>query len=92
LKIIKENLPLDVVKLVVELCLNISNGNLRLDDQMVKKLQKYKNQILSLTNNHLSLRKRKHILQSGGAFLPVLLKVVGPMVVSEILEKLMKKK
>lgn len=87
-KIIKNNLNLDLVKLITEIVYNIQSGNIELNTEANAKLDRYRNKMKSLfspRNNTLS--KKKKIIQSGG-FIATLLSVLGSELVGYLLNKL----
>ena len=51
-----------------------------------KKLQRYENQIISLSKKNHSLAKRKQILK-GGAFLQTLLNTTLPPIIDQLISK-----
>lgn len=64
-----------------ELCDNTLSGNLRLSPAERQKLSKYKNLLRRLATRGESWKHKKQILiqKGGGAFLPLFLSFVGPM-------------
>lgn len=76
----------DLIKLIIEVCANINNGNLKINKSQNSKLSKYKRMMYEATGPHNTFGQRKAIVQEGG-FLPILLKTVGSLVASHLLSK-----
>lgn len=73
----------DGTKALIDCCHNINKGNLKLTKTQKRKLSKYKNQMLAMTNPKIALYKKNRILQQkGGAFLGALLGAAIPALTS----------
>lgn len=83
----KSNMNQDFLKLIVEICTNISNGNLSLDQKSSDALKSYKKRIHEVANRHTPLASRKKLVQRGG-FLPLILSTIGGALLSHLLSKL----
>lgn len=83
----KQNMSQDFTKLIVEICQNILNGNLQLDNRSSQILKGYKSKMHSVTNAQKSIDQRKKIIQRGG-FVQVLLSAIGSAVISHLLSQL----
>lgn len=70
------------LKILIECCYNTLEGNVQLSEQKIKKLKKYKNDIRKIAKATKSVKgKRKILVQSGGAFLPIIL----PSIISALI-------
>lgn len=64
----------DLIKSIVECIENILKGNFKIKKAILKKLKRYKTVLKKLCSAKAGWkRKKKVIIQSGGAFLPTLL-------------------
>lgn len=74
-KSILENADIHVIRTLIECIQNTLNGNVRLGQNEIKKIKRFKKVLRELLNSKCKLeKKRKLIIQSGGgAFLPILL-------------------
>jgi len=64
---------------ICELCDNTLSGNVPLTPAQIQKLKKHKNVLKKLAKRGESwTKKKKALAQGGGAFLPLLLSVLGP--------------
>ncbi|KAJ8665471.1 hypothetical protein QAD02_007133 [Eretmocerus hayati] len=83
----------DLIRCICECVLNVLRGVVTLDNSQAKRLRKYKNILRELIREPNAkvastwTSKRKKIVQSGGAFLPVLLSSVLSTLISKILDK-----
>ena len=72
-----KHLKLDTVKVICECTINIINRNAKASDQENRKINRNRDKIRELVNLKTSQKKRKKILvQEGGAFLTPLLATV----------------
>lgn len=85
--LIRQNIPNDLVKLIVEIVANIKNGNVSLDSSAKESLKGYKKRMDSLLVAQNTLGKRRKIVQKGG-FLGTLLTLLGTQLVTHLLGKL----
>jgi len=63
---------------ICEICDNTLNGNVPLKDSEKKQLRKHKKIIRLLAERRGSWKKKKHQVQKGGAFIPLLLSLLAP--------------
>lgn len=82
---IKENISIDFLKFIIEICANILDGNLVLDKKCNTCLKPYIKIMRAMVEPHKTLNQKKGIIQSGGA-LPILLKVVGTALIQHLLQ------
>src|SRR5215471_19268112 len=68
----------DLVKCISEVALNVLRGNIELSDLSVKELRKHKASIRKIASRHVSLGKKKKIINQKGGFLLPLLAAVLP--------------
>jgi hypothetical protein len=62
------------IKILIECCFNILNGNVKLPKQKIQKLEKYKEIIRKIAKASKNINNKKKVLiQKGGAFLPLIL-------------------
>ena len=52
---------------------NVLKGNVKLKNNQIMQLRKYKKHLRSLTNKRMSVKKRKDTLKQHGGFLPLLI-------------------
>lgn len=72
-KILKHS-DLKLTEAIIECIFNVLKKNVQLEHKRVKRLTKYKNVLRKLANpKHKVKSKQKLIVQSGGAFLPIVL-------------------
>lgn len=69
-----------LVKAISEICHNLLEGNITLDETDRKKLAKWKKLLRKLSNKRLSIRKKRGYLVQSGNFLSILLPVVASIV------------
>ena len=67
----------DSVRAISECCLNVLHGNLKLKKKQKQKLTKYKKEIRYLVHGKNKLKKKKLVIQRGGAILPW---IIGPAI------------
>lgn len=83
-KAVQKHLDPDQVKFICELCENVLNENVPVDECLRKKLRPHKLKIRRLTNSKKGLKEKKSILQTG-RFLPALLaSLASPIIISAI--------
>lgn len=73
-------------KFIVEICGNILNNNIIFDGKKEKEVEKLKKVIRKIIYHHKSLKDRKKVIQKGG-FVPQLIGLVGPAILSFLLQK-----
>lgn len=84
-KLLLKNLKPNTVKAICDCAVNIINKNVKVDEEQKKKINRNRDKIRELVHPKTSQRRRKKILvQHGGAFLapllaPVLGGLVGPL-------------
>lgn len=83
-ELLRKHMPLDFVKLLIEIAGNYLKGHIPLDKKNEKILKPYKKKLQSLTNCQTSLCKRKKILQRGG-FAGLVLGAVASALISHFL-------
>ena len=66
------------IKLVCEICLNIIRSNIKLPNEFIHRLKKYRSQLGNLTSEKKSLVAKKRILltQRGGNLLSIIIPAV----------------
>ena len=74
----------DFIKLFSEICKNISHQNISLTQSQIKKLKRFENEILKLSQKKHSIKSRKKILTTG-SFLSVFLSEIIPSLIQAIL-------
>ena len=62
----------EVIHSILQYCLNILNGNVRLTPKQKSTLCKHKAKLGVLANKKISLRKKKQIIQKGGFLCAIL--------------------
>jgi len=73
-KAIVQNASGGVIRTIAQLGKNILNGNFKLSPRQKQRLRRHKNTLRALSLKRSSLKKkRKLLMQKGGAFLPLLL-------------------
>lgn len=76
-KFFLKNCELTLIKAIIECVHNVLKKNVLLEESRIKKLKKHKKTLRDLANANNTLKhKKKVILQSGGNFLPVLLRPI----------------
>ena len=88
-KIIFKNSDKELTKQICEICLNISNGNIKIKDKDKQKIKNKKKIIDALGQKKYSFKKKiKYIRQKGGAILPILASIAGPIIAALVSSKL----
>ncbi|KAJ8666726.1 hypothetical protein QAD02_008388 [Eretmocerus hayati] len=83
----------DLIRCICECALNVLRGVVTLESSQVKRLKRYRNTLRELIKKpagkaaHSWTGKKRKIVQSGGAFLPILLSSVLSAVISNIIER-----
>ena len=88
-KLITKNADSHLIKLICEICMNISKNNFRAktNSSLYKKINKNRKIISALADRKKPLLKKvKYIRQKGGFILPLLMSFIGP-IVSKILSR-----
>lgn len=83
-----KHLDQDQVKFMCELCINLMNGNLPIDEATKRKLLSHKHKIRKLVDRKCVLKTKKRVIQRGG-FVPALLAALAPAALSFLAEKYM---
>lgn len=79
--------PPDLVLAISECAYNVLKGNVTLNKSQIRKLKRYKQQLRTLGQKHISTKKKKKVLQSGrGFFLPALLAPLIGTVLTSLLK------
>lgn len=81
-------MSLDFVKLIIEICANILNGNIPLDRKLKKFLEDYKSKLQILISGQKTISEKKRIVQRGG-FLPLILSTAGSVIIQQLLSHLL---
>lgn len=80
--------PDDLIHAINEIAYNILHGNHKIRKQMRANLEKYKSDLRKLAKPSRSLGpKRKVLVQSGGAFLPLLISTVLSGLIGKLLNR-----
>lgn len=82
---IKNNMPLDFVKLICEILENVISGRFPVKKSVLEAFQKFKNKIKTLLNNKILLRRKKEVVMQGGNLLATVLGL-GADIVAELLK------
>lgn len=86
-KWVKDNLTKDLVDLVIEICGNTLCKNIEFSERDKPIVKKYKKQMHSVLFKQKTLSQRKRVIQRGG-FLPQILALMGPPIISYLLSKI----
>jgi hypothetical protein len=79
----------ELIKAICEVTLNVVKGLVPTNSQQKKKLRRFKKTLYALADKKISVkRKREHLNQTGGNFLPFLLPPVLSVLVSFLSEKI----
>lgn len=77
---------LELFRSIDECIKNVLKGNVRLKKSCVEKLSKYESVLRKINDSkHKIIKKKKIIIQSGGAFLPALLSPILGVILNQIL-------
>ena len=79
-----------VLLAISDLCANLNRGAIEISDENLKKLKKYKKQILTLCKKKPTVKQRRKIVQKG-AFLPNFLSTILPAVLGTIFSQIVGK-
>ena len=82
-KLVLKNADKDLILAVCECMYNFMNGNVKVDENIMKKTQKHKNHLRKLFSDG-SLSKKKDVLVQHGGFLPILIPTILEVVSSLI--------
>lgn len=74
-----ENLSEDFVKYIVEILINVFVKNIEIRDSGLKVLKDYKKIIEKLLSPHLSIEKRRKLIQTGDFLHAFMLQLVSPI-------------
>lgn len=85
---VKSNMSLDFVKLIIEICVNVLNGNIPLDRKLKKFLEDYKSKLQVISSGQKTISEKKRIIQRGG-FLPLLLSTAGSAIIQQLLSHML---
>lgn len=84
-KWIFNNYDTDFLKMIIEICANLSNKNLCLKKIAKMKLFPYKKHIKELSNCQCSLNHHRKVVQKGGApFMLTLLSTLAPILIEKL--------
>ena len=75
----------ELLKTISEICLNLLQGNISISPNDVKKLKKYKNQIITLSKKQHNLTKRRNICSQKGGFIGTLIATLLPTIIGSII-------
>ena len=75
-KSILTNASVDLLQSLCECCLNILNGNVRLNSHQKRKLVRHKHKLRALADRKVSNKRKKQLLVQQGGFLGA---VLGPV-------------
>ena len=82
----------DLINCICDCCLNLVNGNLKVNKVQRKTLIHHAADIRALSKKGKSFKKRKEILVQRGGFIPALLTPVLTLIASALVRKLLKRK
>lgn len=74
---ILSNANTDFIKVISELCLNLTAGNIEMPDAVRKHTCKHRKIVRALAKKHNAKIKRKKLVQAGGNFFSLLLPIVS---------------
>lgn len=79
----------DLIKAIEECVFNVLKRNVLLKQKRIEKLKKYKNILRKIGNSKTNInQKKKLIIQSGGNYLPILLKPIVLYLFDKLLNNL----
>lgn len=77
LKAIIDSSDKELISCICECVLNCINGNVKVNDDDLRKLKRYKKILRDLLNKHKPIKNKKKILiQHGNGFLPILIPTI----------------
>ena len=79
-----ENSSSELLKTISEICLNLLKGKVNLSPADLKKLKKYKTQIISLSQKRHSVKTRRKLCNQRGGFIGSLIATILPALISTI--------
>ena len=80
-KILLKNSDKEFANQICEVCLNISNGNIEINEKDLQKIKRKKKIINALGEKKHSFKKKlKYIRQKGGAILPIIATIAAPII------------
>ena len=80
-RVILNNIDREFTKLISELCLNLTAGNVQLPDAIKKQTRQHQSIFRALSKRKTSQKqKRKHLVQAGEGFFTVLLPIIAGLV------------
>ena len=82
----------ELLKTLSELCLNLLKGNICISPNDLKKLRKYKQEIITLSEKRHSLKKRRIVCSQKGGFIGTLISTILPTVIGAIISATQKRK
>lgn len=78
----------EYIKSLIEICFNVISGNYPVSPRLKSYLTKYKYMLRKVINPSVPLKtKRKTLVQSGGAFLPMLISTVLSGIFGRLFER-----
>lgn len=77
-----KNAPKKLIDAYSEICLNILNGNLKVPNNVHRKLKVFKNSLRQMAKSKNAVAKRKRVLNQKGGFLLGLLASLIPGIIS----------
>lgn len=81
----------DLILCLCECALNLLNGNIKISDSVLRKLQRHKNSLRNLADRKVPKAEKITVLQQKGGFLPALiapvLGILGQLLVDNIVRK-----
>lgn len=83
---IKENISEDLLKFILELCVNTLNENIHLNDEGRRKIFRYKKRMANILSPSTCMKKKKKLIQQGG-FLQSLLHNLCTPILSQLSSK-----
>ena len=81
----------ELLKTISEICLNLIKGSIEISKEDINKLRKYKKQILTLSEKKHSIKTRKKLCSQRGGFLPTLIGLTLPGIITAIISATRKK-
>jgi len=82
---------IELLKTISEICLNLIKGTIDISKDNINKLRKYKKQILTLSEKKHSAKKRRKVCSQKGGFLPTLIGLTLPGIITAIISATRKK-
>lgn len=85
-KAIIEKADKDVIKALIEILINFLKCNLSVSKKKIVKLKRYKKKIRKIAHTKNVNHARKLLVQSGGAFLPIILGALASSLIGKVLD------